>query len=394
MRLLKTLRFILLFFPFAICSQTVQENLQYINNQFEQFNKYQTSFDVDEVSKKIICRDKFGMYSAYLKDIKIKKDESEASLEIFCIDESKCISSLKKDGRKGSDFSNYSMELSKDRILVSNVDTVLDKFSKIRKAVLENDIDTSNAQNSHLIAEVEHQLHKLNSIFLEHSHYQNIWSFDWENQHLIGRTETCEVRIAISNVTIEFYEKENQQKFRYGFVIKSTGSDITEKCPSFEDYVSKTYEYVDRFDFAEEAIHSIKTIQRLVSGKNEPPSTIAPTNTIDQQLSYINNQFKKYNAFNTRFFVDLKNMELIWIQDFGESRAPINDIDFKADYENGWIIIFCKNKSLKCISFANPGGTNFQYTEYSMSLKENDETIAHMDKIIKKFRKLQKEIIN
>jgi hypothetical protein len=211
---------------------------------------------------------------------------------------------------------------------------------------------------------------------------------------LVGRTETCEVRIAISNVTIEFYEKENQQKYRYGFVIKSAVSDITEKCPSFENNVSKTYEYVDSFEFAEDAIQVIKTIQSLVSGKNEPVSTIAATNKIDQQLSYINNQFKKYNAFNTRFFVDLKNMEIVWIQDFGESRAPIDEIGFKADYENGWVIIFCKNESLKCVSFANSGGTKFQYNEYSMSLKENEKVISHIDEVIEKFREFQKEIIN
>ncbi len=394
MKILKLLSVFLFFYPSSFFAQTIQENLEYINTQFDQFNKYQTSFAVDEVAKKIICRDKFGMYSAFLNDVEMKKDESGKSIGIFCLDESKCISSLKKDGSVGPGFSNYTLELSQDGVLISNADTVLEKFSIIKKSILEGDFRTSNFQISTLKYKVALQLQALNAIFQEHSHYQNIWSFDWENQQLVGRTETCEVRIALENVTVEFYEKENQQKYRFGFVFKSSGSDILEKCPSFENNVSKTYEYVDSLEYAEKAIDAIKTIQNLVS---EGPFSLSPTPSqedIDRLLGYINNQFKKYNAFNTRFFVDLENKELVWIQDFGEIRTSIDQIDFKADYENGWIVIFCKNESLKCISFTTPNSSKIQYTEYSMSLKENDKIILHIEDVIKKFDELVDTVSN
>ena len=89
MTLLKILRLFLFLFPISIVGQSIEENLQYINGQFEQFNKYETSFDVNEVAKKITCQDKFGMYSSFLKDIEINSDESGENIGIYCLDGSK-----------------------------------------------------------------------------------------------------------------------------------------------------------------------------------------------------------------------------------------------------------------------------------------------------------------
>ena len=121
MPFLKILRFFLLFLPFSLFGQSVQENLESINAQLAQFNNFQTSFELDQVAKTIICRDKFGTYSAFLKDIVLEKDDSGKNIEIYCLDESKCISSLKKDGSPGSSFSSYSIGLSQNADTVSSI---------------------------------------------------------------------------------------------------------------------------------------------------------------------------------------------------------------------------------------------------------------------------------
>ena len=92
MSLLKNLCILLFIFPVTTFGQNIEENLQFINEQFDQFNNYETSFDINKADKKIICRDKFGMYSAFLKDIEFKLDDIGENIGIYCHEDSECIS--------------------------------------------------------------------------------------------------------------------------------------------------------------------------------------------------------------------------------------------------------------------------------------------------------------
>lgn len=388
------LRILLFLFPMSIVGQSIEENLQYINGQFEQFNKYETSFDVNEVTKTITCQDKFGMYSSFLKDIEINSDESGENIGIYCLDGSKCISSIKKDGREGSNFSNYMVNLSKEGELIANVEEVIEKFSIIKKSILESDSVFPNSQASTLKYEVELQLQALNAILNANSQDQNNWYFDWDSYWLIEETDSCKVHIPLEKTTIEYSERENVQSFRHGFVFKSEDEDIFKKCSSLESNVNKTHFYLDNQSNAEGAIISLKAIQELVSNGPAHLSPITPNKSIDEQLSYINDQFQKYNKYNTRFFVDLSTQELIWVQDFGETRASLDQIEFKADYENEWFLIFCKNGSEKCISYTSPKGSKINYNDYSMSLKEGEHFIPHIAEIINKFNELANTVSN
>jgi hypothetical protein len=393
MWLQKILCTFLFLFPISILGQSIQENLDYINVQFEKFNKYDTSFDVDKVEKKIVCHDKFGVYSASFEAIEFRVDSLKKSIGMFCIDGSKrCISSKLKDGRKGLSFYSYTMELAQNEELIPDAGVIIEKFSLIKKAILESEFINLNSPINVLKYDVELQLQDLNAIFEKHSQNQNKWSFDWDNYWLIGETASCKVQIPLEKITIDYYERENVQNFRHGFVFKSEDSEILENCTNFENNVNKTQDYLDNLSSAEAAINYFKTIQKLVIDGPSSLSPPLPHEEIDQLFDYINEQFKKYNKFNTRFFIDLDEQELVWIQEFGESRAPLDMIDFEADYKQGWFVIYCKDGRSKCVTSTNPKGKKIQNSEYSMSLMENDKVIPHIDDVINKFKELIQEL--
>ena len=387
----KLLRIFFLLLPIITFGQTIEENLQYVNTQFEQYNDFETSFAVDKLNKKIVCRDKFGTYSASLQDIEIRIDTLKKSIGLFCIDNStKCISSTQRDGNEGVSLTRYTMELTQKGKLISNANVVIEKLLSVKKEVIEVEAISLETQNESLEDRVEREIQNINVIFQDHSHYQNDWSFDWENLMLINKSSSCEVRVPIAKMTIEYFEKDNQQEYRKGFVFKSANDNIYVKCESYENNVSKTHEYVDSLKFAEAVINSIKNIQTIVSKKQVANPALAKT--VDQHLYHINEEFKKYNNFNTRFFLDVEKRELVWVQEFGESRAPIDLIDFKANYNQGWLVIFCKEGLSRCVSSTGPKGGKIQNNEYSMSLKEDEKVIDHLDKIINEFRALIKAI--
>ena len=379
----------LCFFPFLIFSQSIQENLDFINAQFEKYNQYGTRFEVDQITKTITCQDKFGTYIAFFEDVEFRLNPAKTSIGIYCIEQSnQCISTIQKNGEEGPELSDYNMDLHENNKAIPQIDNVLEKFKHLKQSILKSDSETVSSQVQGLKYRVDLQLRELNAIFKEHSNQQNLWSFNWDNYWFVSESDSCKILIPLEKVEIEYQEKENVQSFRHGVVILSEKLDILKKCKTSESKLQTTSFQMESLDDANAAIENFKTIQLLISDGPQPIAAIATKVDIDQLLSYINNQFKKYNQYNTRFFVDESKKELIWIQEFGETRVAINQIDVKADYENGWLVIFCAQKNDRCIHSANGAGKTLQSYEYSMSLIENDRVISHIDEVIDTFKKL------
>ena len=102
--------FFFCFFPFVISGQTIQENLEFINLQFEKYNNYGTSFEVDEDSNTLTCHDKFGTFIVFFEDVEFKMESNGRNIGIFCLDHLQpCISTLQEDGFEGATFSKYTI---------------------------------------------------------------------------------------------------------------------------------------------------------------------------------------------------------------------------------------------------------------------------------------------
>ncbi len=127
---------------------------------------------------------------------------------------------------------------------------------------------------------------------------------------------------------------------------------------------------------------------------NFAQSTPENLENIDKQLDYINQQFEKFNNYNTRFFVDQRKEELIWIADFGEARVSLKEVIFSINHDKGWLIFDCITESAKCITFTSATGKSIQYKEYSMSLTQNDKIIEHIDDVVKNFETLKNFMTN
>ncbi len=389
MQFFKILRLFLIFCTFAASGQTIQQSLHFINRQCAQFNKYDTSCDVDPENGKIIFFDKYGMYSALLNDVEFKSGQAGVSIEIGCDGETKCFSSLKKDGSPGQNFPAFTIGFSKNGEDQADIEALLQHFYNLKNSVLQINPDAVALPDDISKSDIETQLQMLNALFDEHSPEAVFWSFDFENQFVMGKTNSCEWHIPITRMSISFIENDTTKDFQNGIIFQAHQSDIIENCSGLESRISRTVYYLDSLEKALDAIRCLEIIQHSVLSQSGVNTTDQASGLMAQLLNYINGQFEKYNQYQTRFYVDVATQELVWVQEFGISRAQIGQISFSADQQNGWLLINCEAEDLKCITSTSFQGQKYQSEEYSMSIKENDQIIPHFDTVVAKFYELK-----
>ncbi len=376
----------LLLFPLLTFGQSISSNLKYINEQFSKYNKYQTSFRIDEYNKEIICEDKFGVLKAKFEDVEIRTKGN--NIGIFCINsEDKCIRNYEKDGTlKAEKYNDYTMGLREDNELIPHINTVLDKFSEIRNELLGI---SNNVSNNSTKIDIAAEISNINAIFRRSSEYTNKWRFDFSQNAIIGETKNCSVFIPLnSGLSITYYEREG--KYGNGWYFINEDKSIIESCTNFESNTVKTYEYLNNALDAKKVINSFRVIiengNNSISSNNESEGN---NGSIAEHLIYINKQFDKYNDYDTKFSIDNYKKQLVWSNSFGTNYAYLEDVEVRVDYTNSWIGIYCINGG-ECIWQKANSGNRSDYKEYTMSLKENDKMINHINKVAQKFEEVKR----
>jgi hypothetical protein len=371
----------------------LSENLRYINEQFRLYNGYETSFSVDMKSKEVICEDKFGILKANWSDVEIR--EKGSNVGIFCLNEnSKCIRGYKKTGERDvTDYVDYTMGLRENDKMIPHINTVLSKFAEIKNIVLNSGGSSSSVGNNTKVrGQVEAELSIINQIFERSSQYKNIYSVDYATKTITAKTESCRAVVPVkSGLSLNYYKRDGT--YGEGFYFENSDKSILESCTSFEDYTEKTYEYVSNYNDVQTVIRSLNKIISLLQNSSMSGSSYGTSsgNTTDL-LRYINEQFSKYNAYNTVYSVDYAAKKLIWKNDFGTNSVDFNQVEVRADYESNWIGVYCLTG--KCISQITTSGATTYYDKYTMSLNEGDKMIGHIDEVVSKFAALKQAVVS
>jgi len=151
-------------------SQTVTKDINYINDQFAEFNSYHTSFSIDEGLKLLFFYDNFGTYSIYLDKSSFNIDNG--ILEINCIDGDKCIYQVKKETFEGVYWDSYSMGLDG-----GNLSKVLDKLNEIKSITVGNNAYTSGGYSE--------ELKYINDEFASYNSYNTSFDVDEDRKELV-----------------------------------------------------------------------------------------------------------------------------------------------------------------------------------------------------------------
>jgi hypothetical protein len=103
---------------------------------------------------------------------------------------------------------------------------------------------------------------------------------------------------------------------------------------------------------------------------------------IFDNLTYINNQFKQHNDYQTIWAIDYKSEELICFDKFGSYRGKLDEVSFQEKGNSGKILNF-KCKSGNCLKQLKESGE--LKSAYSMGLEKN------LYAVIDKFREILNE---
>lgn len=369
-------------------NSSIDANLRYINQQFDLYNAYNTTFSIDKNAKELICEDKFGIIKAKWSDIEIKT--SSENIGVYCLSDGKCIRYYDKNGvrKYDEDYNNYTMGLRENEKLIPHINKVLNKFAEIKSAILDGESGGSSNSNK---AQIDAELRTINNIFKRSSEYSNTYYIDYTQNAIVSKTENCRAIVPVkSGLSVNYY-KRTGDGHTYGFYFENSDKSILESCTSFEDYTEKTYEYLANYEDAQTVIRSLKKIINLL--ENSSSSYGSSSNTsVDSKLKYINQQFANYNGYNTVWSVNYGKKQLIWKNDFGTNYVDFSDLEIRADYENNWIGVYCLTGD-KCILQKGTKGNTLYYDQYTMSLNDDGKMISHMNKVINEFAAIKKAVV-
>jgi hypothetical protein len=116
-------------------SQSIRENLDYVNDQFSRYNSLNIVFNIDSEHKALVIYDDIGTLLCYFEDVEFSfVEDSETSIEIRCIDEDECIDQKKLNEDEYSVMEKYTIELKG-----ANLNQVLKKLDEIKEIVLNEE---------------------------------------------------------------------------------------------------------------------------------------------------------------------------------------------------------------------------------------------------------------
>lgn len=355
-------------------AKLINKNLSYINQQFAQYNDYETFFDIDFTTKEIICEDKFGYLRVAATDIEFRVDGNNVG--IYCKDGSTCLQSYQKDGtRSSSDYDEYTMGLREDGKIISHIDEVMDDFNEIIIELGGTVTTTTTNVTTNITTsdddDIYTRLARMNQIYAEHNQFKCRWDYNASTKMLTRSSEYCVIYIPINKgVSIEYYERGGGGD-AYGYQLTADSEVIREKCTSFDNYTKNTKDFVNDKELAKVVVNDLTAILSNTS--------IADNSSYQADLDYVNRQFAQYNAYNTSFSINTFDKTLVMTNQFGENTLSLSDVEVRIDYSNNWIGLYCKSGT-KCITQTSSGST-YNYNQYTMSLNKDNRMIDHIETV-------------
>ena len=242
----------------------------------------------------------------------------------------------------------------------------------------------SNAQNHMKVYE---HLDYINTQFKNYNEYDTRWEVDFANKELISHDKFQSMTGSVLATEITLKEgTANTLKFNClsGKCLKSSKE---QEDPFYSSYTMGLSQNVD------EVLRRFAEIKQEFGGKSTYTGgganmlTGSDIGIINENLTYINLQFSRYNQFNTSFEVS-DNYKVINCKDkFGTLSANISNVGLKFNNDSKIILeIYCVDGT-KCLKNT---GTTGDYSAYTMGLAADKTPVYEAEIVIEKFAEIRR----
>lgn len=133
MKSIRTCLGFLVFLTSIILPQSLRENLDYVNTQFNKFSSNGIVFNIDTDHKALVIYDDSGTSLCYFEDVQFDfVDESDKSIVLKCIDEEECF-----DQKVNEEY----FQIEKYIIVLNggNLEKIIKTLNEIKELVLNTD---------------------------------------------------------------------------------------------------------------------------------------------------------------------------------------------------------------------------------------------------------------
>jgi ribosome-associated translation inhibitor RaiA len=365
----------------------VYEHLDYINQQFKDYNEYDTRWEIDFAGKKLIAHDKFqSMTGSILATEVTLKEGSSTTIGFYCLS-GKCLKSSKE--QEDPYYSSYTMGLSQ------NVDEVLRRFEEIKRefgGTVSYKGGSSKSLSSSDIGIINENLAYINLQFSRYNKYNTSFRLS-DNYTVINCTDKFGTLSAnISDVGLEF-NKDSKTILK---IYCADGTKCLKNTETGEDYSSYTMglkEDEEPVYEAEIVIEKFAELKRLATksgggndktgGDSYNPTKIEYSNStkanVERALDRLTEIFQEHNTYKHRWFVDWDKMYVYSKTRSCEVYIPIGQGTSITKKEKGYYFSSpSKGIREKCSSFDN----------YVDKTNNNLNTDAAADEVVMIFQEI------
>lgn len=362
-------------------AQSVSDHLRYINQQFDRYNAYESSFDVQ--NGRLVFSNKFGPAYIDFKDVGFRINYKFNSIDIYCLDGSKCI----KKGDSEWDYYNISL-IDNGKIAEDVIFETLDRIRSIKRYYTSSEKYVYYGDSeADLLRYINRQFDRFNKYYAR---------FEVEDDKLVFSNKFGTAKIPFSEINFKINTNTKSVE-----VHCNDGSKCIQKI-DFDGSVTGWDFYnvslVEDDGSMSSVAYTVKEkcdkLLALHNGGGYNPSPSFDPNayddsTIDGLLAAINAAFDRYNSYESKFSVDRYNKTLTFENNMSPAEPlHFGDIGFRVTSSRKSIDIYCKDGS-KCIS---KGSSDWDY--YNVSLVDGDNMYDGIYDILAKCEKLQNMVLN
>jgi hypothetical protein len=387
MKLLKTILTILILLPSLSFGQTtnnpkVNSLLDYINTEFGKYNKFDAHFGVE--GNFLVFSNQFGVARIPFKNLDFRVDEKSSSIDVYCISGEKCINKYDDNGVL-STWDYYNVSLIDGSTMAGSIYTILDKCKQLKSIMtgnVTNDSDDANALLTYI-----------NKQFSKYNKYGSQFDVDKYAKALIFKNEFGTANIPFSEIGFRINEEHVSID-----IYCLDGSACINKYDDSGELTTWDYYNVSMPDgdgMASEIYTVLEKCKKLrtyfVDNDNvDEDVPVEDNSNIDELLTYINSEIKKYNKYGARISVDREN--LVFMNDYGRANIPFSSIDFRMNDEHHSIDIYCLNGS-KCIEKYDNSDNLTTWDYYNISLPDGDGMAQSATQVLQKCKTLKQKAL-
>jgi hypothetical protein len=375
-----------------IANPKIKQALDYINEQFKEYNAYNMQWKVDEIKKTVTSTSTYYKITYPLETIEtIEYIAADQVMEFTCSGEKKCISLYDLDNSTTSTKSSNRANLTSGSTIGKKV---TDAFLTIQSELTGGNINSNNKStelpNAPIKnAKVKEALEFINEQFKEYNAYDMQWGIDEQKKILVSKSMYFRVE----------YPLESIESFTFSSkIVKLTCSDgdcISSYDLEYKTTTSKssnTVNLTSNTTLGEKVIEAFYTIKsELTGGSNIKINNNVNNAKIDEALEYINTQFDIYNIYEVQFWLEKDKGNIKSKSKYFEVTYPIKSLKKIVLYERGakdyLVEFYCKDDD-KCIKSIDKDNDEVNYqSNYSVnlpcSLTIGNKVIASFETIVK-----------